>query len=139
MAKQTNDTIWTGIVSGNMGQLFYAQGKYDTAYKLLKMDYEASNETGFYDNAAHSLQWAARTNLARGNTLQALTEVRRAFELLRLWPDPYYLRNTYSTCDLFSLFRVLILYLLISSFNLALEMARLLVATTLSIESLSTE
>ena len=97
LAKQTNDTIWTGIVSGNMGQLFYAQGKYDTAYKLLKMDYEASNETGFYDNAAHSLQWAARTNLARGNTLQALTEVRRAFELLRLWPDPYYLRNTYST------------------------------------------
>ena len=97
LAKQIKDTVWTGIVSGNMGQLFYAQGKYDTAYALLKGDYNASKAKGYFDNAGHSLQWAARTNLALGNKAMALAEVREAFQLLKQWPDANYLRNTYYT------------------------------------------
>src|SRR6187399_3185393 len=97
LAKQIKDTVWTGIVSGNMGQIFYAQGKYDTAYALLKGDYDASKEKGLFDNAGHSLQWAARTNLALGNKSAALAEVREAFQLLKAWPDAYYLRNAYYT------------------------------------------
>jgi tetratricopeptide (TPR) repeat protein len=97
LAKQINDTIWYGIVSGNIGQLFYAQEKYDTAYTLLNGDYKASKKAGFFDNAGNSLQWAARTNLALGNKAAALTEVREAFQLLKVWPDANYLRNTYYT------------------------------------------
>jgi len=97
LAKQSKDTVWTGIVSGNIGQIFYAQGNYDTAYALLKGDYEASKKTGFLDNAANSLQWAARTNLALGNKPEALAEVREAFQLLKTWPDANYLRNAYYT------------------------------------------
>ena len=91
LAKQIKDTVWTGIVSGNIGQIFYAQGKYDTAYALLKGDYNASKENGFFDNAANSLQWAARTNLALGNKAAALAEVREAFQLLK----------TVAGCELF--------------------------------------
>ena len=97
LAKQIKDTVWIGIVSGNIGQIFYAQGKYDTAYTLLKGDYNASKAKGFFDNAGHSLQWAARTNLALGNKAKALEEVREAFQLLKQWPDANYLRNTYYT------------------------------------------
>ena len=97
LAKRIKDTVWTGIVSGNVGQLFYAQGKYDTAYALLKGDYNASKAKGYFDNAGHSLQWAARTNLALGNKAMALAEVREAFQLLKQWPDANYLRNTYYT------------------------------------------
>jgi len=97
LAKQIKDTVWTGIVSGNIGQIFYAQGKYDTAYALLKGDYNASKAKGYFDNAGNSLQWAARTNLALGNKATALTEVREAFQLLKQWPDANYLRNTYYT------------------------------------------
>jgi tetratricopeptide (TPR) repeat protein len=89
--------VWTGIVSGNIGQIFYAQGKYDTAYELLKGDYNASKAKGLFDNAGNSLQWAARTNLALGNKATALAEVREAFQLLKQWPDANYLRNTYYT------------------------------------------
>jgi len=95
LAKQIKDTVWTGIVSGNIGQIFYAQGKYDTAYALLKGDYKASKAKGLFDNAGNSLQWAARTNLARGNKAEALAEVREAFQLLKQWPDANYLRNAY--------------------------------------------
>ena len=97
LAKQIKDTVWTGIVSGNMGQIFYAQGKYDTAYALLKGDYNSSKAKGYFDNAGHSLQWAARTNLALGNKATALAEIREAFQLLKQWPDANYLRNTYYT------------------------------------------
>jgi len=97
LAKQIKDTVWTGIVSGNIGQIFYAQGKYDTAYSLLKGDYNASKAKGLFDNAGNSLQWAARTNLALGNKATALAEVREAFQLLKQWPDANYLRNTYYT------------------------------------------
>jgi len=97
LAKQIKDTVWIGIVSGNMGQIFYAQGKYDTAYALLKGDYKASKAKGYFDNAGNSLQWAARTNLALGNKAAALDEVREAFQLLKQWPDANYLRNTYYT------------------------------------------
>jgi len=97
LAKQIKHTVWVGIVSGNMGQIFYAEGKYDTAYALLKMDYEASKEKGYFDNAANSLQWAARANLAVGNKAAALAEVREAVQLLGVWPDANYLRNAYYT------------------------------------------
>lgn len=97
LAKRIKDTVWTGIVSGNIGQIFYAQGKYDTAYALLKGDYTASRAKGYFDNAGNSLQWAARTNLALGNKAAALAEVREAFQLLKQWPDANYLRNAYYT------------------------------------------
>ena len=97
LAKQIKDTVWTGIVSGNMGQILYAQGKYDSAYALLKLDYISSKERKFFDNAAHSLQWAARANLARGNKATALAEVREAYQLLKVWPDANYLRNAHYT------------------------------------------
>lgn len=97
LAKQIKDTVWTGIVSGNIGQIFYAQGKYDTAYALLKGDYNSSKAKRLFDNAGNSLQWAARTNLALGNKATALAEIREAFELLKRWPDANYLRNTYYT------------------------------------------
>lgn len=97
LAKQINNPVWTGIVSGNMAQIFYAQGNYDTAYAWLKMDYQTSKDSGFYDNAANSLQWAARANLAMGHKAEALTEVKEAFQILKQWPDANYLRNTYYT------------------------------------------
>jgi len=97
LATTIKDTVWMGIVSGNMAQVLYMQGKYDTAYVLLKNDYGSSKKSGYYDNAANSLQWAARANLARGNKTAALAEAREAFQLLKLWPDANYLRNAYYT------------------------------------------
>jgi DNA-binding CsgD family transcriptional regulator len=97
LAQKTKDTVWTGIVLGNIAQVLYAQGRYDTAYVLFKGDYKTSKAAGYLDNAANSLQWAARTSLAQGREREALAELREAFQLLKLWPDAGYLRNTYYT------------------------------------------
>jgi DNA-binding CsgD family transcriptional regulator/tetratricopeptide (TPR) repeat protein len=108
VARRLNHTVWVGIVSGNMGQIFYAQGQYDTAYTLLKQDYQWSKNAGGYGDAANSLQWAARTNLAMGNKTQALSEVREAIRLLKMGPEPVYLKNASYTAT--QIFRELGLY-----------------------------
>jgi len=97
LAKKAGSSVWTGIVTGNMAQIYYAQKKYESAYPIFLNDYKTSKDSGYYDNAANSLQWAARTNLALGNKPAALKQVREAFYLLRLWTDDSYLRNTYYT------------------------------------------
>ncbi len=97
LSKDQKNRVWTGIVSGNMGQILYVQRKYDTAYRLFKIDYLASQEAGYYDNAANSLQWAARADLAQGRKNAALAEAREAFQLLDRSPNAGYLRNAYYT------------------------------------------
>jgi tetratricopeptide (TPR) repeat protein len=97
MAKDVKSPVWMGIISGNMAQIYFVQKQYDTAYRMFITDYKTSKDSGFYDNAANSLQWAARTSLALGKKQRALTEVREAFQLLKLWPSDNYLKNTYYT------------------------------------------
>jgi tetratricopeptide (TPR) repeat protein len=97
LAKETGSKVWVGIVTGNMAQIYYAQKKYDSAYPIFLNDYKTSKDSGYYDNASNSLQWAARTNLAMGNKAAALNQVREAFALSRLWRDDGYLRNMYYT------------------------------------------
>lgn len=97
MAERENVPVWTGIVSGNMAQIYYAQQRYNTAYPLFIKDYRTSRDSGFYDNAGNSLQWASRTSLALGKKQRALAEVRESFQLLKLLPDAKYLRNAYFT------------------------------------------
>jgi tetratricopeptide (TPR) repeat protein/DNA-binding CsgD family transcriptional regulator len=97
--KKVNNPPWIGIISGNMAQIYYAQGKYTTALPLFIMDYSISKKKGIYDNAANSLQWAAKTNLALGNTANALLQVREAFGLLKKWPSANYLQNAYNTAS----------------------------------------
>ncbi len=50
-----------------------------------------------YDNAAHTLQYAAKTNLALGNRDIALSQIKEAFQLLDLAPSRNYLQNLYNT------------------------------------------
>ena len=90
---------WDGIISGNMAQIYYVQGKYTTALPLFIMDYSISKAKKFYDNAANSLQWAAKTNLALGNNDTAISQVREAFQLLKKWPSRNYLQNAYYTAS----------------------------------------
>jgi tetratricopeptide (TPR) repeat protein len=94
LADEIKLPVWRGIISGNMGQIYFEQKKFDTALSLLQKDYNISKEERLYDNAANSLQWAARTQLALGNKEKALEYVREAFNLLEKIPNTNYLRNT---------------------------------------------
>jgi tetratricopeptide (TPR) repeat protein/DNA-binding CsgD family transcriptional regulator len=92
--------VWHCIVSGNMAQIDFAQGKYSLALPLFVTDYQSSKENAFYDDAGNSLQWAAKTNLALGNKAEALQQIRESFTLLKKWPNPAnYFQNAYLTAS----------------------------------------
>ena len=90
---------WKGIISGNMAQIYFAQGKYATALPLFKTDYTLSKKYELYDNAGNAQQWAARTNLALGKKDSALLQIREAFGLLQKGPQANYFRNAYHTAS----------------------------------------
>ena len=99
VAKKMSNEVWRGIVSGNMGQIYFIQKKYDSAKLLLEYDYRISRQLGYFDNAGNSLQWAARVNLALGDKQLALIQVKEAFNLLQKWQgvSSNYLQNAYYT------------------------------------------
>lgn len=97
LAKENKDTLWTGIVLGNIGRILYAGNNFDSAYSLFKTDYQNNRADSIYNDAAHAAQWMAKANLARGNKLAALADVREAIRLLDLWPNGPYLRDSYRT------------------------------------------
>ena len=94
-SEQYHVTVWTGIISGNMGQVHYLLKQYDTAISLLEKDYHISMSNKYFDNAANSLQWAARANAAVGDKAKALQQVREAMQLIKLVPDDGYRQNIY--------------------------------------------
>lgn len=97
--KKVNMPVWVGIISGNIGQIHFAKEKYDTALPLFELDYKNSLEVGEYDNAANSLQWAARTNLKLGHKELALEQIRNAFKTWHKTPRLSYGVNLYRTAS----------------------------------------
>jgi DNA-binding CsgD family transcriptional regulator len=95
--KKINNPTWEGLISGNMAQIYFVQGSYQKALPLFMMDYTNSLQRREYDNAANSLQWAARTHLKLGNKTLALQQTREAYNLLHKRPNPNYLQNVYFT------------------------------------------
>ncbi len=86
--------FWHGLVMGNIGDVYFLLGQYDTAYALLSYDYRTSIETSQYDNAANSLQYVARINAMRGDTERALDQLRECMQLLGRSPRKEFLANT---------------------------------------------
>ncbi|MEJ8817782.1 tetratricopeptide repeat protein [Lacibacter sp. H407] len=102
LADELKLEVWQGIISGNMGQVYYQQKKYDSALVLLLTDYRISTKEELFDNAANSLQWAARTQVQLGNKSTALKQLREAMALLKNNPDVHYLRNAlYTATEVF--------------------------------------
>jgi tetratricopeptide (TPR) repeat protein/DNA-binding CsgD family transcriptional regulator len=93
MARETKDDTWVSIISGNIGQVYFLQGKYDLAKPLLEFDYRQSKKYGEMPNAANSLQWVARTNLALGKKDSALTQIREVLGYLQHYSAYDYLQN----------------------------------------------
>jgi DNA-binding CsgD family transcriptional regulator/tetratricopeptide (TPR) repeat protein len=93
VAEKTSNSFWIGIINGNKGDVYYEQGKYDSAYVLLQDDYNRSIADKQFDNAANSLQWIARIDLHNGNSNGALQKLRKARRLLYEKPEPVYLAN----------------------------------------------
>ncbi|MDZ4756799.1 MAG: tetratricopeptide repeat protein [Bacteroidota bacterium] len=55
IAEKKNDTLWSGILGGNMGITYFLQGKYAEAKPLIENDIKTSMRKNVWKNAAHSI------------------------------------------------------------------------------------
>jgi tetratricopeptide (TPR) repeat protein/DNA-binding CsgD family transcriptional regulator len=95
LAAKLEKREWKGIISGNMGQVYYLRQQYDSAIPLLETDYRISMEHKYYFDAANALQWSARANADLGKRAKALQQIREALALIKLLPHENYERNIY--------------------------------------------
>jgi hypothetical protein len=104
-ATAINSEVWKGIISGNKGQVYFLQKKYDIAKPLLEYDYRTSKRYGEIANSAQALQFIARINLFQGKKDSALLEVKEALQMLQEQPQPKipnFLQNVYyATADVY--------------------------------------
>lgn len=96
-AEVTNNPAWQALIEGNMGDIYFHLTKYDSAEYYLKRDVQESmaNVSKLADNAANSMQWLARIEAKKGNTKEALAQLREANELLKQLPNPGFQANIY--------------------------------------------
>jgi len=80
--EKRHDSIWLGIVSGDIGQAYFEQQQYRTAKPLLLTNYRINKKSGEWDVAAFSLQLAARIAIKEGKKDSALLMIREAMQLL---------------------------------------------------------
>lgn len=76
-----HDEFWKALIMGNRGDVFYLQGRYDSAEALLQKDYVQSLAQGEFTNAAITMQRLARITNARGDPKTALSMLRNADSL----------------------------------------------------------
>jgi len=93
-ATVNDNSLWKGIITGNVGQVHFARGDYDSARRLIELDYAANKAWLEWSNVANALQWLARIDLEQGRLTDAKTSVTTALNLLRQYPRSDYLEYT---------------------------------------------
>jgi DNA-binding CsgD family transcriptional regulator/tetratricopeptide (TPR) repeat protein len=105
MAQELHNYAWVSLISGNIGQVYYLQGKYDVAKSFLEFDYKESKKYGELLNAANTQQWLARTNLALGKKDSALIQIKGALGFLQKYSEYDYLQNAcYAASEVYMAF-----------------------------------
>ncbi len=98
-AESDHDSVWVGIVSGNIGSLYFEQGQDAKAFPLLWKDYHSCLVTE-PRNAGNTLQRIAMIYLHRGQTDSALLLARNSLRLVQKPGVGYnaaFVRNAYGT------------------------------------------
>lgn len=83
IAKSSHNTAWTGILSGNLGMIYYDFKKYDVAIPLLKTDYTLSLQTRELESAANALCLMADIDIERKDMATAAAELKEAALLIQ--------------------------------------------------------
>jgi signal transduction histidine kinase len=82
-AKQYNDTVWVGILQGNIGDVYNDQGLHAIAKPYLRKDVEISLIYKEYSNAAISIMRIGEGELKENNPKTALTLFDSALKVMQ--------------------------------------------------------
>lgn len=95
IADRMGNNFWQGLVSGNIGEVYFETGQWDTARVLLEKDVKSSNNQGERANAANSLIMLAKIDALQGKTGEALHKLETAGDMLKGGVEDAYKANLY--------------------------------------------
>jgi len=95
LAISQKDLFWIGLIEGNLGEVFFSLGQYDSAQFLLLKDIEQSIAAAQFDNAANSMQLVAQIDAFHGQPALGLQKLREASRFLQKMPNEHALMNIY--------------------------------------------
>jgi DNA-binding CsgD family transcriptional regulator len=78
---------WTGILSGNLGSVYYFLEQYEKAIPLLKIDYTLSMESKEWASAANTICMLADLDLDRKELPAAAAKLDEAYEVINRQAD----------------------------------------------------
>jgi tetratricopeptide (TPR) repeat protein len=84
-AIRANDDFYTGLTSGNLGYVYYLQGKYDEAIPLMENDYKASLKAREYPSAVNAALALATMKIQQGKTQEAEPYLLYAIDNKNYW------------------------------------------------------
>jgi DNA-binding CsgD family transcriptional regulator len=82
VANQSKDSVWVGILSGNMANVFLKTGNADSAKPLILMDYRLSLRFRELGSAANCLLLLADINMGEDSLLAAAKRINEVEKLL---------------------------------------------------------
>ena len=96
MAAKNNDAVWTGIVNGNIGTVYFEQKQDEKALPLLWNDYNNTIQAEA-NSAGNTLHRIALIYLRKNKTDSALLLARRAWQIIQAGrpANPFFVRNIY--------------------------------------------
>jgi tetratricopeptide (TPR) repeat protein len=91
IALVSKDTVWMGILNGNIGSIYFLQGDYTKALPYIQTDYVQSLKYGEKVNAAIALLRLVKIDLANNEIAQGLKQLASADTLIH--NNPVYILN----------------------------------------------
>lgn len=67
IAQKTGNTAWYGVLSGNLGELYYKRQEYDLAKNSFEIDFSISVEAGEIESALSALHKLLEIDILRNN------------------------------------------------------------------------
>jgi tetratricopeptide (TPR) repeat protein len=82
LAEKTKQTIWVGIISGNLGMLYFKRNRYDEAMRCFDKEIESCKGKALI-NISNTLAVKAEIYVAWGDKEQALKHILQSYDILK--------------------------------------------------------
>lgn len=76
IAQKTGNTTWYGVLSGNLGELYYKRKEYDLAKSSFEVDFAISVEAGEIESAISAIHKLLEIDILRKNTDSARLKMK---------------------------------------------------------------
>lgn len=93
LAKKTSNTVWVGVLSGNLGVVYFNKNQYELARKFLTIDFNTSRSAGEVESALSAMSQLLEIDIVFNDAEGVKQKIQTIDSLISIYPK---LRNSVS-------------------------------------------